>query len=219
MVSVGNYLQEQISLLSEKVNESKKATINAMKTFNDKINQTVTSLDKKVKKLGEAVLQRHQKAKQALQVLSDGVKQNEEEKVEEYTPTTIPLRTRGRDIRSSAFKNEMCIDSVEQPTGSDVELYECHGEGRNQAWALSNGFIKNYVHDICLRSADGFYGSSVQTATCDTDDINQKWRHENGAIMLGDDENDNKCLEVDITTKKLMIRACDSKKESQLWKL
>lgn len=37
--------------------------------------------------------------------------------------------------------------------------------------------------------------------------------------MLGDDENDNKCLEVDITTKKLMIRACDSKKESQLWKL
>lgn len=41
-------------------------------------------------------------------------------------------RTRGRDIRSSAFKNEMCIDSVEQPTGSDVELYECHGEGRNQ---------------------------------------------------------------------------------------
>ena len=52
----------------------------------------MTSLDKKVKKLGEAVLQRHQKAKQALQVLSDGVKQNEEEKVEEYTPTTIPLR-------------------------------------------------------------------------------------------------------------------------------
>ena len=37
--------------------------------------------------------------------------------------------------------------------------------------------------------------------------------------MLEDDENDNKCLEVDITTKKLMIRACDSKKESQLWKL
>ena len=41
-------------------------------------------------------------------------------------------RTRGRDIRSSAFKNEMCIDSVEKPTGSDVELYECHDEGRNQ---------------------------------------------------------------------------------------
>lgn len=81
-----------VSICSDKVNESKKATINAMKTFNDKINQTVTSLDKKVKKLGEAVLQRHQKAKQALQVLSDGVKQNEEEKVEEYTPTTIPLR-------------------------------------------------------------------------------------------------------------------------------
>ena len=26
----------------------------------------------------------------------------------------------------------MCIDSMEQPVGRDVELYECHGEGGNQ---------------------------------------------------------------------------------------
>ena len=26
----------------------------------------------------------------------------------------------------------MCIDSMEQPVGSDMELYECHGEDGNQ---------------------------------------------------------------------------------------
>lgn len=113
----------------------------------------------------------------------------------------------------------MCIDSMEQPIGSDVALYECHGEGRNQAWALSNGFIKNFVHDICLRSTNGFSGSPVKTATCDPDDNQQKWRHANGAIMLVDDESDNNCLEADIFTKKLSIKVCDSKKESQQWKL
>ena len=33
-------------------------------------------------------------------------------------------------MKSSA--SGMCIDSMEQPVGRDVELYECHGEGRNQ---------------------------------------------------------------------------------------
>ena len=38
--------------------------------------------------------------------------------------------TRENEVKSNA--NGMCIDSMEQPVGRDVELYECHGKGGNQ---------------------------------------------------------------------------------------
>ena len=28
--------------------------------------------------------------------------------------------------------NGMCVDSMEQPVGSDIQLNSCHGEGGNQ---------------------------------------------------------------------------------------
>lgn len=37
---------------------------------------------------------------------------------------------RKNEAKSSV--NGMCIDSMEQPVGRDVELYECHGGGGNQ---------------------------------------------------------------------------------------
>ena len=40
------------------------------------------------------------------------------------------INYRKNEVKSSA--NGMCIDSMEQPVGREVELYECHGEGRNQ---------------------------------------------------------------------------------------
>ena len=45
-------------------------------------------------------------------------------------------------MKSSA--NGMCIDSMEQPVGRDIQLYDCHGQGGNQVNCVEIIFIDLY---------------------------------------------------------------------------
>ncbi|KAJ7330774.1 Polypeptide N-acetylgalactosaminyltransferase 2 [Desmophyllum pertusum] len=134
-------------------------------------------------------------------------------------PTPAEALPRKNEIKSVA--EGMCVDSMEQPIGSDVQLYDCHGEGGNQAWSLNSffdGLIENKFLSMCLRVVEASDGSPVRTATCDENDSQQKWYQANGSFMLNiNDQSDKKCLDMDAASKKLLIKLCDREKESQHW--
>ena len=43
----------------------------------------------------------------------------------------------------------MCIDSMEQPVGSDTQLFECHGQEGNQVIFYINDWLKAYIINLC----------------------------------------------------------------------
>lgn len=58
--------------------------------------------------------------------------------------------------------NGMCIDSMEQPIGKDMELYECHGEGGNQVNCtfLSQTFFFT-IENVCYLTNSAEKSSKV----------------------------------------------------------
>lgn len=229
--------QDQIDNLSSKVSEDKNSAIDVIRTLHETINLTFSSLDQKIDDLEKEFSERRQRAMEVLHALNGGTVHTVEEgttedvatknalqenKEEDETPAIPSLPPRKNEVKSSA--NGMCIDSMEQPVGRDVELYECHGEGRNQAWGfrasnLSHGLIENKAISMCLWVADTSEGSPVRTATCNDSDSQQKWKLVDGVVMLDNGQSESKCLDFSAVTRKLIIRFCDSTEKSQFWTL
>jgi len=227
--------QEQIDNLSSKVNEDKNSANDVVRILHETINLTFSSLDQKVDGLAKEFSERRHRAMEALHALNGGMVPTvgeetiedvvtwsalQENETKDETPVMPSVPPRKNEVKSRA--NGMCIDSMEQPIGKDVELYECHGEGGNQAWGfrdsnLSGGLIENKVISMCLWAVNASEGSLVRTATCNDSDSQQKWKQVDGVVMLDDGQSESKCLDFGAVTRKLIIRLCDSSEKSQFW--
>lgn len=203
-------LQEQIDHLSLKVNEEKSYSMLLSRALHEKVNQTLSSLGNKLRALEAEFQEKHRKTSQVLHSL--------------HGQTTSQERTESAPVKRGAVEIQFgasgkCIDSMEQPVDSNVELYSCHGQERNQAWSYreSSRLIENKAIDMCLRAADVSDGSTVKTATCDENDSHQKWVRTRLQFTLEDGSENCKCLDVDHANNKLVIKGCDSSKESQHW--
>ncbi|KAL9954055.1 hypothetical protein ACROYT_G041546 [Oculina patagonica] len=227
-------LQEQIDDLSSKVSEDKSSATDVIKTLHEKINLTLSSLDRKISDLETEFSERRYRAMQALHALHGGMTPTvKDERTEQAAASSVlqedvaneqeaapSALLRKNEVKSSA--NGMCVDSMEQPVGRDVELYNCHGQGGNQAWGFSSfnsssGLIENKVIHLCLWSVGSSEGNPVRTAVCNDSDSQQKWKHVDGLIMLENGQNESKCLDFGAISRKLMIRLCDSTEKTQHW--
>lgn len=228
-------IQEQIDSLSSKVSEDKNSAIDVIRTLHETVNLTFSSLDQKIANLEKEFSERRHRAMEVLHALNGGTVHTVEEETTQGEATQSALQENEAKVKTTAMpsllprKNEvkssangMCIDSMEQPVGREVELYECHGEGRNQAWGFrasnwSHGLIENKVISMCLWAVDASEGSPVRTATCNESDSQQKWKLVDGAVMLDDGQSESNCLDFGSVTRKLIIRLCDSTEKSQFW--
>ncbi|XP_059171538.1 polypeptide N-acetylgalactosaminyltransferase 5-like [Physella acuta] len=114
------------------------------------------------------------------------------------------------EIRSKA--KPMCIDS---PTDHNsyhkaVNMWACHNQGGNQYWMLSkNGEIRR--DDGCL---DYSGGDDVIIYPCHGQRGNQEWLYKEDNTLVH--ANTQKCAEVSVDGKKLMMRKCTGV-DRQIW--
>jgi len=208
-------LQEQIDYLSSEVSKGKDSAKDLTQALHEKINLTLSSLDEKIDTLEKEFAEKRKMAVQALHALHG--RSPDTDAPAQMTTQSAPAASGSAELKSSAIG--MCVDSMEQPVGSDLQLNTCHGEQGNQAWSHqdSNRLIENKAINMCLRAADGNDGSSVRTAGCDENDTYQKWNRLRLLFMLDDGAEEGKCLDVDPESNKLVIKRCDSTKDSQQW--
>lgn len=217
-------LQEQIDNLSFQFSKEKTSAKDLAQALHEKFNLTLSGLDVKINALEREFAEKRQRAVQALHALHGGTLDVEKEKPGQQ-PTTQPAQKKEAEssaqpiIEMKSGAGGMCVDSMEQPVGSDVQLNSCHAQGRNQAWSHkeSNRLIENKAINMCLRTEHGSDGSPVKTAACNENDTLQKWNRVKLLFMLDNGAMSGMCLDVDTASNKLVIKGCDSTKESQHW--
>lgn len=221
--SLHSSLQEQIDYLRSEITEEKTSVKFLSQVLHKRINDTLSHLHQKITVLEEKYAEKRQIASQALHSLhGSSLNENQQKLVNHGRTTAKPggqsVVSRGPFEIKSSF-NGMCVDTMEQPLGSDVELYGCHGQEGNQAWRYQEltHVIENKDKSLCLRAVSGDDGSPVKTSACDETDPQQKWIRKELLFVLGDGAQESKCLDLKPENSRVVIRHCDSTKESQRW--
>ncbi|CAH1174067.1 unnamed protein product [Phaedon cochleariae] len=133
-----------------------------------------------------------------------------------YPELSVP-RAASADAAGELRQGAFCLDTVGHLLDGSVALYQCHGSGGNQQWALTSaGLIRH--HDLCLSLQNYLKGSQVVMRICDGSE-NQKWhiiepggllRHSKYPLCL-----DSRYTDV----RGITAERCNSILESQRWQL
>ncbi|ESO90718.1 hypothetical protein LOTGIDRAFT_123129, partial [Lottia gigantea] len=122
----------------------------------------------------------------------------------------------GESICSGEIRNKakpMCIDSPSDHHSyhKPVNMWPCHAQGGNQYWMMSkNNEIRR--DDGCL---DYSGGENVIIYPCHGQRGNQEWQYREDNTVFH--VNTQKCAEVSVDGKKLMVRPCTGV-DRQIWK-
>ncbi|XP_064404041.1 polypeptide N-acetylgalactosaminyltransferase 2-like [Halichondria panicea] len=104
--------------------------------------------------------------------------------------------------------NNMCMDTLGGRAGGKLGLYQCHGEGGNQAFSLTKS--KQIKHEkLCL----GTQGEQVVLWSCISTSSDQHWElTQNGMLKHIADG-----LCIDSITGEVHIVTCEPGRQSQAW--
>ncbi|CAJ0942011.1 unnamed protein product, partial [Mesorhabditis belari] len=131
-----------------------------------------------------------------------------------------PIPSSFLSLGQIATANQQCMDTVGQKAGGQVKAGPCHGQGGNQAFALStNGELR--FDDLCLTSTGGFsMDSGVKLEKCSTNgkpNTRHLWKYnsQNGQLI---NQKSERCISI-ATENRLVLATCTETEETQRWTL
>ncbi|KAI8478844.1 Polypeptide N-acetylgalactosaminyltransferase 2 [Branchiostoma belcheri] len=131
------------------------------------------------------------------------------------TPThQIPDK---KDVAFGALQQgTLCMDTLGHFADGTVGVYECHGSGGNQEWALTKD--KSIRHsDLCLTVVNQNPGELLKLHGCQEKNTKQKWEKldNNRLQFMGS----SLCIDSKVHKEKgLTLETCDSGSLTQVWK-
>ncbi|CAG0883703.1 unnamed protein product [Darwinula stevensoni] len=141
-----------------------------------------------------------------------------------YPELRVPSESSGGGKSFPELKQgSLCLDSLGKGYSNPIYLYPCHGQGGNQAWALtSNGLLENLNGQGCLELQMGSTLNVIH-ALCSPHNPNQMWtylekqlmlKHQNSQMCL-DSQSNNELL--DLNSRPVIARNCRPDSASQKW--
>lgn len=123
-----------------------------------------------------------------------------------------------RDIEFGELKQgKVCMDTLGHLTEGWVSMYECHGGGGNQEWALTKNKAIRHM-DMCLVLHVSQPGSVVKMEGCSGQSNNaQSWEHTRDGLLRH--KVTGLCMDSDGAGvgQGLVANQCEPSKYSQRW--
>ncbi|XP_078675998.1 polypeptide N-acetylgalactosaminyltransferase 2-like isoform X2 [Branchiostoma floridae x Branchiostoma belcheri] len=131
-----------------------------------------------------------------------------------YPELRIPDK---KDVAFGALQQgTLCMDTLGHFADGTVGVYECHGSGGNQEWALTKD--KSIRHsDLCLTVVNQNPGELLKLHGCQEKNTKQKWEKldNNRLQFMGS----SLCIDSKVHKEKgLTLETCDSGSLTQVWK-
>ncbi|XP_031569273.1 polypeptide N-acetylgalactosaminyltransferase 2-like [Actinia tenebrosa] len=120
-----------------------------------------------------------------------------------------------QDISFGELKQgKRCLDTLGSQAGGTVGMFDCHGQGGNQEWALTKKSTVRHL-DLCLTIPGTSPGSVVKIEGCRDADDKQIWEHTPSRSVRH--KSSGMCLDSTDSKSKIVLEVCKEGTYSQIW--